>query len=245
MIVGFMIMHYGSDYAGYAIQSIYDQIDHMLVAYAPVPSHGFRSGKSNPDSRESCRNSIYTFGDPKNKIEWVEGAWSDEGKHRSVIWEKYPQSKLVCVIDADEIWHPEQFAAVKNFALKTPKNAFKLNLRTPWRSFNWICDDGMAPDRFYMPGQKGFLVVPREVGIFYHMGYAREAKHVEYKMSCHGHSNELRRNWFPEKFLRWEKDKTIADVHPTCVGIWNPQPFDKNLLPPILRQHPYWSKDVI
>jgi predicted O-methyltransferase YrrM len=38
------------------------------------------------------------------------------------------------------------------------------------------------------------------------------------------------------------------DVHPTCTlpeGWWNPEPFDKSMMPPFMQQHPFFNLDVI
>jgi hypothetical protein len=245
MIVGFMVMHYGCDYAGYAIKSVYDHVDVMLVAYSPEPSHGHSSSLTNPESKGDCRKAVFSFGDPQNKIRWTEGTYSSEGKHRDVVWNMYPKADLVAVVDADEVWHSDRFATIRDWVLKSPGRNFKQALRTPWRSFTWVCDDPMMPDRWYKPGKGGDAYVPQEFGPFYHMGYARKPEYIKYKLSCHGHKCEMRGNWFQDKFIKWETDKTLTDVHPTCENMWTPKKFDREELPPILRQHPYWNLGLI
>ncbi len=245
MIVSFTVCHYGSDYLAYALKSVYPCVDKMLIAYSPIPSHGHSSDLVNPDTRDMCYNAAHSFDDPQDKINWIEGTWPNEGAHRNVVYELYPDADLICVIDADEIWHTEEFAKIQTWCLSNPARQFKQRLRTPWRSFDWICDDNMMPDRWYMPKQTGLAYVPIELGVFYHMGYAREPKHVLYKISAHGHKNEWRGDWFNNVFMRWSPTNNIPDLHPTCVNTWNAKPFDKNLLPTILRQHPYWSLSMI
>ncbi len=245
MIVGFVCLHYGSDYLGYAIKSIYPCVDKILIAYSQAPSHGHSSDMRNPDNREACHAAAFQFGDPQNKIQWIDGHWSQEGNHRDVVHTMYPDASLVVVVDADEIWHTHELAKSIEWVMTQPVRQIKVRLRTPWRSFNWICDDQMMPDRFYRPRQEGIAYLPGEIGTFYHFGYAREPKHIEYKLTCHGHKNELKSKWFENVYMRWSPTNNIPDLHPTCVGTWNAQPFDKLLLPEVMQEHPYRSKDLI
>lgn len=247
MKIGFVCLHYGSDYLAFSIKSIYDSVDKILVAYSEMPSHGHASTLKNPDSKHACYAAAFAFGDPKNKIQWIEGKWGSEGAHRNIAFEMYPKADLISVVDADEIWHPEQFAAMQEWCLKQPTRQFKTALRTPWRSFNWICDDPMRPDRFFRLNQPmgSISYTPNEIGMFYHFGYARKPEHIKYKLSCHGHKNELKNNWFEEKFMAWSPTNNIGDLHPTCKGFWHAKPFDKNLLPKIMREHPYWNLNII
>ncbi len=192
-----------------------------------------------------CYEAAFRFGDPQNKIQWIEGEWGNEGAHRDMAVQLYPDADLIAVVDADEIWPTTDFAAITEWCLHQPNRTFKQKLRTPWRSFNFICDDEMKPDRFIRPKQIGSTYVPTELGYFYHFGYARAPSAIHYKLSCHGHKNELRPNWFENTFMKWSPFNNINDCHPTCVGFWNPKPFDKNLLPPLMRSHPYWDLDLI
>lgn len=247
MKVAFVCLHYGSDYLGYAIKPIYDSVDKIVIAYASQPSHGHSTPLTNPDSRQACYDAAHMWGDPQNKIQWIDGNWKHEGLHRQIVWDLYPKANLISIVDADEIWHPEQFAAVQEWCMTKPVRNFKQKLVTPWRSFNWLCTDEMRPDRFYRPDMPMNTIeyVPQEIGIYYHMGYAREPKHIEYKMSCHGHKCELKGNWFRDKYMAWSPTNNIGDLHPTCKDTWNAKPFDKNLLPTVLRSHPYWDKPII
>ncbi len=243
MKVGFICLHYGKDYLGYAIKAVYDLLDEIFIAYSPVPSHGHESSMSCPDSRDQLKNAAFMFGDPQNKIKWYEGTWGREGDHRDEVFKRYPNASLICVIDSDEIWDPNVFSNITDHCLKHTARNFKQRLVTPWRSFNWLCKDEMMPDRFYKPKQQGTLYVPSELGVYYHMGYAIREELMNYKLSCHGHKNELKNDWFNNVFMKWPERK--EDLHPTCDNIWHAKPFDKNELPNVLRDHPYWNLEVI
>lgn len=244
--VAFVCLHYGSDYLAYAIRSVYDNVDRILVAYSDKPSHGHSSSLVNPDNRQKCYDAAHAF-DTAGKIDWLDGNWSGEGSHRNVVFSRYPEADLVCVVDADEIWHPEQFAAAQEWCLQRDARAYKQSLMTPWRSFNWVCHDNMMPDRFYRPkcSPGTFAYVPKEVAQFYHFGYARDIKSMQYKIESHGHKCEWRQEWFQDKFLAWSPTNNIGDLHPTCRDTWNAIPFDKNQLPTFMREHLYWGLDLI
>jgi len=246
MKVAFFCLHYGSDYLSYAIRSIIDVVDKVFIAYSPTPSHGHQGSSDNPDSKQKCYEAAHQ-NNSTHKIHWIEGKWAHEGDHRDSVFRTYPNARLISVVDADEIWHTDQFAAMQEWCLSQPAFAFKQKLRTLWRSFNWIVDDEMMPDRFYRLDQpRGtFRYTPREIGIFYHFGYARKPENIRYKLSIHGHKNELKARWFEDKYLAWSPNNNIGDLHPTCNNIWNAKPFDKSLLPTILENHPYRNLEVI
>lgn len=244
--VGFICLHYGLDYLAYAIKSVYDSLDVILIVYASNPSHGHTTGLKCPDTRDALRDVAYSY-DPHNKIQWVDGEYADEGRHRDMPFILHPDANLICVIDSDEIWEPSQFAAAQEFCFKTPVRNFKAGLDTLWRSFSWHASDQMCPDRFYRPDfpVNTFNYVPREIGQFWHFGYAISCELMEYKLSCHGHKNEMADNWLDAKYRNWSPQNLIEDTHPTCRNIWTPKPFDKNLLPQHMRQHKWWDLNLI
>jgi hypothetical protein len=246
-VIGFCALHYGKEYLPYVVHQIYPVIDELFIAYAPTPSHGHASTLKCPDSKEELHNAVFAHGDPQNKIKWYEGKWQHEGEQRDSIFERCGDAKLISVFDSDEIWHTDQLQNTIDWCLKQPARNFKQKLTTPWRSFNYVCTDEMRPDRFYRPDQlKGTIAyIPQDISIFYHMGYAISSACCLYKLSCHGHQNEWRANWFAEKWSKWRPDNNVNDCHPTCKNTWEPKPFDKNLLPQIMRSHPYWSLDII
>ncbi len=55
-IHSYTIVHYGADYLGYALKSIYDNVDQMHVIYTPHPSHGYRIDIPSIDSLKLSSN---------------------------------------------------------------------------------------------------------------------------------------------------------------------------------------------
>ena len=246
----YVCCHYGTDYLGYAIRSVIDQVDEVLVAYTPKPSHGHQTDMVCPDTREELLEIARAVAG--SKLTWMEGTYHHEGLHRTAGVDEC-EHDLVMVLDSDEIWSPDRLA----YALERVRNPniyrhadqkrdcipreWLVNPEHLWKSFNHICRDQMSPVRFIRKdgeeGSKAYLPAS-----YYHMGYARSVKDIEYKISIHGHKNEWRPEWL-EMFRNWKPGTN--DVHPTCNDIWNPEPFDKMQLPAVLREHPYYGLDVI
>jgi hypothetical protein len=80
-------------------------------------------------------------------------------------------------------------------------------------------------------------------GTIYHFGYAQSKKIMDYKFDIHGHKNEIKKGWLENTYYGWEPGK--INLHPTC-DVWQEaRPFDKNILPEILKLHPNFNKDII
>ena len=46
-----------------------------------------------------------------------------------------------------------------------------------------------------------------------------------------------------EKYFSWVPG--MNDVHPVAIGLWNPQSFEKEMLPEVLKKHPNYDKWMI
>jgi len=242
MIIAYYALHYGSDYLTYSIKSIYDQVDLIYILYASKPSHGHSTAMTNTDSRAKLEAAAYKH-DPQRKIRWTDGDWAHEGKQRDSIFPiaKEQGAKLVVVVDSDEIWDRKVLSDGIQKALANNNRTSLIKMLTLWRSFSWACYDEMAPVRMIRPD----LTTGTQYldGRVFHFGYARALADIRYKISIHGHNNEWRKEWLA-KYENWPASGN-EDLHPTCRNTWNASPFDKNLLPEFMKEHPYWDKEVI
>jgi len=250
MIVANYILHYGMDYLGWSVKSIYDHVDKIFVVYTDQPSHGQGTNLKNLDSREDVMKSLYLFGDPKGKIQVVDGRFPNEGEHRNVVGKHFGTADLILVVDADEVWHENTIGKVISYCQNTPGiHCFKMPFIHFWRSFRYYLSDPSMPDRLIAPKQPPgtYRCVPKEFGPVFHFGYAREEKFIKYKIDIHGHKNEWRPEWFEQRFRAWPANRAMSDLHPTCHhSFWGvAQPFDVNNLPSVLRSHPYYTRDII
>jgi len=246
-IISFTCCHYGSDYLGWAIKSVYPFVDEAWVVYSEKPSHGHGTALTNPDSREAVKESLYRFGDPEDKIKWTKGTWAHEGHHRQEAYTiaRKRGADMIVVVDADEVWQPQGLQDAIKAARDDPAKLCKAHMVHFWRSFDWVCRDGMTPDRVRCLGaSKEIKYLPTGKNPIYHFGYARELKHIKYKIAIHGHKAEWRKDWL-ERYSRWRPGCDMKDVHPTCKDIWTPMEFDKTTLPEWMRDHPYYDKRLI
>lgn len=250
-IGAYYAIHYGADYLEHSIRSIYDAVDMIGVYYAILPSHGHRDTPyENPDSLEAVLEAIRCAGDPERKLSFQWGRWASEWQHRdfAVGNMMLRGAKLVLVVDSDEVWAPEVLPGVLREAWEANAVLFRLPFLHFWRSFGWVCRDQMMPIRIQkaQKGREAYLNMAEPV---YHFGYAQRPEIVRYKASIHGHRGEWRNGWFEEKFMAWSpyppNGTRVGDVHPTAGGIWYPERFDRELLPALMRSHPYWGKELI
>jgi hypothetical protein len=252
-IVGLCCAYYGCDYIAYALRAIAPFCDEVFVFLTDTPSHGTTTNLVCPDSPEEMMAAICGAG-IGDKLRVVRGRWNNEGEHRNEIFKYANDGDLIVVCDADEIWDSNNLMACISLMNAHPEIPMcRVRMVTLYRSFGWYCTDPMTQERLIRVGAdriqnastySPYSQLPERPDIW-HLGYARMPKDVEYKQSIHGHVGEWRQGWFQEKFLGWTPTNYRLDCHPTCVGFWNPQPFDKNLLPEDLKTHPYWNKDVI
>ena len=79
------------------------------------------------------------------------------------------------------------------------------------------------------------------------MGYAINNAMMEYKISCHGHAADFRKNarWLQDKWHGYTKGVTKY-LHPATEAYWiETKDFDKETLPEFMRKHPYYNLDRI
>ncbi len=251
-IYAYVALHYGKDYLPYSLKSIYDSVDRLYIFYTPHPSHGHRTDIPPIESREELLVAANSFYASEAKISWIETDIWNEGQQRDYAVQTliHDNASLILVCDYDELWHPHVLDKALNhvWEMNGARN-WLINFRHAWRSFNFMCDDNNWPVRIIDTRHSGGIgYVPKELGDIFHMGYAVTDKVMRYKWECHGHKDELRPNWYEEKWQAWPP---VDDCHPTNgkndegIGWWNPQPFDKRELPHILRSHPFYELDKI
>ena len=241
-VEGYCALHYGRSYVSYAIKSVYDHVDRFHVVYTPTPSHGQRTGAVCPETKEQLLAQVLAY-DPQDKIRWHEvDNFKWEGQHRDYAL-SLCQGDLALVVDYDEVWEGDVLDQALRMAWDGVERNWLINFTTLWRSFDWCCRDNMWPVRIIDKRRKdGTAYVDKELGDIHHFGYCVTDKILEYKMSCHGHKGEWRPNWWTEK---WEPWPPVKDVHPTCLDTWFPTPYQRDRLPKLLRQHPFYGIEKV
>ncbi len=251
-VMSYSIVHYGKDFLPYALKSVYPFVEKSYVLYTSHPSHGHSSELINPESRDEIMASIPA--DQWGKLTWVDtdGFWN-EGPQRDYAVKTLTEAgaDIILVTDYDEIHYPDVLEKMlKEVWDRNISRNWLCNMVHFWKSFNFAClDDGWPVrliDTRHRTGTN--YISPTDFGKILHFGYAIKNETMRYKLSLHGHKDELRPNWYEEKWLAWPPPK---DCHPTNgikqdgTGWWDPVPFDKALLPEFMRRHPFYNLDKI
>lgn len=251
-VMSYSVIHYGIPYLNYALRNIAPLVDQSYVFFTPHPSHGHGSGLPPIESRDEIMASIPAG--EWDKLTWVDvDQFWQEGAQRdyAVRYLENEGAGLILVLDYDEFWLSETLKVTLDFVWKENRaRHWLINFSHHlWRSFNWACSDDGRPVRIIdtrWPG--GTAYVPKEFGDIFHLGYAITTETLKYKLSIHGHKDELRPGWLEEKWLAWPPPD---DCHPTNgkkengEGWWNPKPFDRRKLPEVLRAHPWYDLEKI
>lgn len=239
--LGFMILHQGFPYIRAAVESVYKQVDKIIILYAEKPSQGHRTDVPCPDSEGSLQREVSLFND---KIEWVRGDWTMEGQHVGAI-EYYAEGyDWVWRFDSDEIVPPGMIDAMITQAEKESVKRYLVPFQHFWRCFNKVNIDGQCPVRLFNPkGEEGEKTLDSEgKWRVCHMGYAIPDVYMRYKWEISGHKPELRPEWFKEV---WEANSQ-ENCHPVAHGLWpHTQDFDKTTLPNALKRHKYYNQEFI
>lgn len=257
MKIAYYPLHYGKEYLAWSIRSIQDAVDQIHILYTPRPSFGHGTNLVCPDTEEELKAEAHRF--LKKPLHWHVGQWNNEGQHRDSIAQiaRNAGATQILAVDADELWDPETAdRALKRIAAhndESPGNTArttKVRFIHFWRSLDWVCKDQAMPDRLHdIRFSANYWYLDDQPFPVLHFGYAQSEKLTDYKWHIHGHQNELRHNWYKEKFLSWTPTSGINDVHPTCSnGFWNPEHIEeplKSKVKELLGDHPYFGKDKI
>lgn len=243
-VISYTALHYGKEYLYYAIRSVIDHVDEHHVLYSPVGSHGSRTDRPCPDTRdELMAQATRAAGD---KLRWHDGYWDYEGQQRDSITQYAPDADVILVVDADEIWHPLTVRGALSAVEANPQyKQWRVSMIHFWRSFSRaILHDPAYPTRVIntrsTEGRETTLVPGMPIC---HMGYAQRPAIVEYKQHTHGHIGQWRKDdWFNTVFMT----DAQSNCHPVGSEYWNPEPVDPaDYMPAFMREHPYWNLPVI
>lgn len=251
MIIAFSALHYGKTYLADAIRSVIDSVDEYYVAYSPVGSHGFQTDRTCPDTRDE----LYTIAQQVagDKLRWIDGLWMHEGMQRDSIFHHAPAADIILVVDSDEVYADGLAQGAIERASEMTHRYIRLPFIHYYRSFHWaIRYDPAYPVRVICPKVEGgelSMAIMRNDNEFLrinHFGYAQDSETIRYKLSIHGHSNELRCS--PDDYVdgiyldadRW------TDLHPVGSEYWNAEPVQPlDYMPAFMSDHKYFDAEII
>jgi len=234
-------IHYGAEYLEASIQSIYDNVDKIVILYTSEPSYGHHTNISCPESEEEIKQvAMKAAGD---KLEWVNIRANAEGSHRGQIMQYTEGYDVLLAVDADEVWEPSELTKAIEETYRG--RSWRRNVSgfiNFWKSFDYACYDGFLPARLFKINA-GNMDEETITGKIYHFGYAQSKKIMDYKFEIHGHKNEIKPGWLENTYYAWKPGNT--DIHPTCTVWGEAVAFDKTTMPECLKNHPNYNKEII
>lgn len=235
-ILAYCALHYGAEYLHEAIQAIYPFVDKIIFLYSEKPSYGKGTHLVCPDGEEQLKAIAMKY----PKCEWIKVNPCHEGNHRGNIFNYTDGYDGVLVFDADEVYEQADLPGMIDYCMQSDNHRFGIDgYINFYRSFNEVCYDFFRPIRFFnMHNKIGQDEVKCRI---YHFGCAQRLDIMRYKLEIHGHHAEIRHNWLDEVYLGTGK----TNLHLVANGIWNVQPFDKEQLPEMLKNHPNFNRETI
>ena len=238
--LAYMILHTGKPYFRAAIEAMCPQVDTILILYSAKPSQGYTTDLVPPDTRDELRQLC-------PEAVWIEGEWRNEVEHTEAVKTYVGGYDWLIRFDSDEIFPPGIVDEMISQANETKFKRYRIPFVHFWRSFSRVCRDSSHPIRLERVGTADNSQTPTLDSkggkyVVYHGGYAQPTKYIKYKMETSGHKTEWRPNWFKDRWLANAQE----DVHPVMFPThWHTEDFDKNLLPEVLKNHPYFDMEVI
>lgn len=245
MKVGYVCLHYGTCYLEWSIRSVIDDLDRLYVLYSPEGSHGHKSSIPCPDKREDLLAAAQRgAGD---KLEWVDaGVFGYEGQHRDTIHKLAPTADVIVRLDYDEIYPEGLLRHILFLVRNTTARRYRIPFIHFYRSFNTaILHDPAYPEIVTVPSRlDSEMTLPTDPVA--HMGYAIPAYLMRYKLSIHGHKNELRMNADEYTDSIYLNRDRVTDLHPVGSEHWNIERVDPlDYMPTWMQEHPYYHKGII
>jgi hypothetical protein len=237
-VIGYIPLMYGKEYLDACIRSMAPFVEVIHIFYVSEPSQGHAASVPCPESEQELYDIAKASSD---KVEWHKCVFGNEGEHRNEIFKYTEGYDLVLTLDADEVIDPECVPAALYDAWNGDRRYYGISgFWNFWRSFNEVCLDGFVPVRIINLHNDSPFTGVIQCPIF-HFSCAQSEKIIRYKWEVSGHKDELRPNWINETLY---SDKKI-DLHPVSINLWNATPFNRHVLPDILKQHPNFNKESI
>jgi len=243
-IVAYCALHYGKPYLAYAIRSVIDAVSEFHVLYSDKPSHGYASIYTCPDTEDELHQIAWDAAG--TKLRWHKDTWQQENQQRNSISNYAPDADVVLVVDSDEVWRPETLELLSE-GYETYTSYITIPLFHFYHNFShaMIRDIAQPPRILFPKAPKGGSLGTSLKRAISHFGYCQPVEYLRYKLSCHGHSHELR--FTPDEYVAMYLDRNRwTDVHP--VGHqWEVAekilPLD--FMPAFMKEHPYFGMEYV
>lgn len=250
-IFAYYAVHYGVEYAREAVASIAPLCDEIAVFYTPIPTFGYSTISTCPESRQAILDEVME-GCRGTMLNWYDmpvGKFAHEGEHRDycVQWCESCGADIVLAPDLDEVYDMDCLAEDIDHAAGGVSCRWLMRVQGHfWRGMNHVCRDASMPVRIIKRGGNATPGYLPSKG-FWHFGYAQSIALTAYKMKIHGHKSDIRPGWYP-MFRDWTPESPLwpGGVHPTNdKNFWVPEPFDRSKIDYLVGEHPYYDEGLV
>ncbi|OGJ95012.1 MAG: hypothetical protein A2487_11520 [Candidatus Raymondbacteria bacterium RifOxyC12_full_50_8] len=221
------------EYIEVSVDSVKRPLDKILFLISDKPWNGDKKDNSNTIAKikELCDTNV--------GFELIQGHWENETEQRNYGLANFSEDKIdyALIIDSDEIYHSSQIKNIIDFIKQNIQYyAFHAEFNTYWKKNYYL----IAPREKFKPligvkignftftnrrsgitvdenGQqtKQYLgaLIPENIGICYHLSYARTDEKARRKIETFSHAPEIINNWYENVWLNWTPE--MKDIHPT------------------------------
>jgi hypothetical protein len=256
-------------YLPYSLRSIYDYVENVVIFLSTRPWNG--PDVELDRTEEILRN----FPDPDNKITLVVNDWrrieapdnDEENEFAEMVQlltfvkENIPGATHYFYVDWDEVYHPEHILYLRRYLSRMNDDSFvRGTWRTYWRSFHWTVDppDPSGPlvafplkpricfkaFREVQSGSEHRL--PKDKFLIHHFSYALPTWRVKQKVQHFSHCGGILDNWLEMKWKPWELNHGVTNLHPQYPSMFRRTvPVESDTLPEVMKDHPFFGRDVI
>lgn len=251
-----LIVYKQEEYIEYCIRALAPYADSILVLFSEEPFIAY-----NPDARkrfsepDSSRSILDRLKEDVEHLTVVKGVWDAEEVMRNEGLSRLSASGVdVClIIDADEVYDDGALPLLKKEVTNVgkPGSVFWARYRNCYKRLDYVIDSPklrmpvavhIAPDTQFIDGREptGSKISLPDTIFYWHFGYVLSDERMWEKINTFSHAGEIIDGWFETKWLGWSPETTnLSRKHPA--GKWpKAEKFDMNLLPRIMRSHPYY-----
>lgn len=163
----------------------------------------------------------------------VVGDWDGEHVHRQAAIDhmRAEGAQHLLIPDSDEVFEPQLLDSLLAIAKADLAEQVLVRPETYWKDAHHavrprepfcplvmvhaqLCDHVAV--REYSGGRR--LLLPESYGLLHHLSYAGPDARILRKITVWGHKDEVVPGWWEEKWLGWDADPTLRDLHPTHPG---------------------------
>lgn len=261
-VIAVYCVHYGRDYLEYSIRSIYDRVDAILISIG-LESWAYKTRNPiDPDFYQWLKSIPSRF----PKIRLIEGVWNSDEDQRNDTISYTHDFDYYFLLDFDEVYDKKSLDALYQMVEENPNHCvFKIPFVHFWRSFGYVLQEETPSlvGRLFRISRRRFrfkyscvsgyrkrlsIDVPEDICICYHFSYARIPSEIAYKLSTWTHSIDIIGDWYENVFLSWPHEPEMENLFPLQGqdNVWiKAELFDRNDLPDVMKDHPYYFIDII